>query len=166
MEAPSQTPAEASEPETGNRTAPADLRAWLELVEEAGELHRIAAPVSLEEELGAVTYMAARDPDGPALLFENLGGNASGVPVLANMLGASRRRFALALGLDPDGSTTALIRSMRGLLKRRIKPTEVAAETAPVTSCVSPCPVVLTWRVKVSTIRVRPVRAKKSRKLF
>ena len=37
-----------------------DLRDWLELVEQAGRLKRIDAPVDPDEELGAITFMAAR----------------------------------------------------------------------------------------------------------
>ncbi len=120
--------------ETGrNRTdAPVDLRDWLERIEEAGELQRITAPVRLDEELGAITYMTARDEGAPALLFDNFEERDGDVRVVSNMLGASRRRFALALGLDPDGSTRELITAMRGRMKRRIPPVQVAAETAPV----------------------------------
>ena len=76
--------------------------------------------------------MAARDEDAPALLFESFEDGDTDVRIVSNMLGASRRRFALALGLDPDGSTRDLITAMRGRMKRRIPPVEVAAETAPV----------------------------------
>jgi len=87
----------------------------LERIDEAGELHRVTAPVRLDEELGAITYMTARDEDAPALLFESFEGHSGDgdVRIVANMLGASRRRFALALGLDPDGSTVELIPAMR-----------------------------------------------------
>ena len=120
--------------ETGkNRPdAPVDLRDWLERIEEAGELRRITAPVRLDEELGAITYMAARDEGSPALLFDKFEERESDVRVVSNMLGASRRRFAIALGLDPDGSTRELITAMRGRMKRRIPPVEVMAESAPV----------------------------------
>lgn len=113
-------------------TGPRDLREWLELVERAGELKTIDAPVRLEEELGAVTYMAARRADAPALMFENFEDNDSGVRVLSNLLGASAKRYALAVGLDPDLSTREMILSTRGLMKRRIPPTEIAPEDAPV----------------------------------
>ena len=127
---------ESPRPEGGrNRTdAPHDLRDWLERIEEAGELHRITAPVRLDEELGAITYMAARDEDAPALMFEKFEDDVGDgdVRVVSNMLGASRRRFALALGLDVEGSTTELIAEMRARMKHRIAPVEVTAEAAPV----------------------------------
>ena len=118
-----------------NRTdAPVDLRDWLERIEEAGELQRITAPVRLDEELGAITYMAARDEDAPALMFEKFEDDVGDgdVRVVSNMLGASRRRSALALGLDVEGSTTELIAELRARMKHRIAPVEVTAEAAPV----------------------------------
>ncbi len=75
-----------------------DLREWLELVERAGQLKRIKAEVDPREELSAITYMAARAEDAPALLFEKLAGDRFGARVLSNMLGASKERYALAVG--------------------------------------------------------------------
>ena len=81
-----------------NRTdAPVDLRDWLERIEEAGELQRITAPVRLDEELGAITYMMARDEAAPALMFDNFEESDGDVRIVSNMLGASRRRFAKRL---------------------------------------------------------------------
>src|SRR5689334_12188109 len=73
-----------------------DLRDWLGLVEKAGLLKRIRASVALEEELSAITFMATRAEDAPALLFENLDAAEPGMTVLANMLGASAVRYAIA----------------------------------------------------------------------
>src|SRR5882672_7410047 len=72
-----------------------DLRDWIGLVEKAGLLKRIGASVALEEELSAITFMATRSEDAPALLFENLDGAELGMTVLANMLGASAARYAI-----------------------------------------------------------------------
>ena len=133
MENPSSAEASSTAEARPNRTAaPADLRDWLERIDEAGELRHITAPVRLDEELGAITYMTARDEAAPALMFEEFEDGDSEVRVVSNMLGASRRRFAIALGLDPDGSTHELITAMRGRMKQRIPPVQVAAETAPV----------------------------------
>jgi UbiD family decarboxylase len=114
---------------------PRDLREWLERVEAAGQLKRIAAPVDPDEELSAITYMAARDEASPALLFEGLPG-ASGVRVLANMLGASRIRYALATGLDPDLPLGDLVRESRAMMTRRLPPVMVPPEAAPVNEIV------------------------------
>src|SRR5512140_326921 len=83
------------------RSAWRDLREWLALVERFGSLKRIRAEVDPDQELGAITYLAARDENAPALLFERIAGDALGARVLTNMLGASRARYALAMGLDP-----------------------------------------------------------------
>jgi 4-hydroxy-3-polyprenylbenzoate decarboxylase len=79
-----------------------DLREWIALLERNNELQRIAKPVDADEELGAITYMATRNENSAALLFENISGDRSGSSVLANMLGSSKQRYALAVGLDPD----------------------------------------------------------------
>ena len=115
--------------ETG---APKDLRAWLALVEADGGLRHVEAPVNADQELSAVTYLTARDEASPALMFDDIEGNNSGVRVLSNMLGASSSRFALALGLDPSATTGELIGAMRTRSKNRIAPVEVAPEDAPV----------------------------------
>lgn len=86
--------------------APRDLREWLRAVEAADELHRIASEVDPIEELGAITYMASKHEPSPALLFEKLRGDQGGYRILSNLLGSSRARFALALGLDPRLSAT------------------------------------------------------------
>ena len=59
-----------------------DLRDWLDLVEANGLLKHIAAPVEPDEELGAITLLATRREDAPALLFEQLAGDRSRARVL------------------------------------------------------------------------------------
>src|SRR5262249_44967418 len=76
-----------------------DLRDWIGLAQARGLVKRINAPVDLDEELSAITFMATRAESAPALLFENLNGAEPGASVLANMLGASAARYALAMGL-------------------------------------------------------------------
>src|SRR4051794_39700735 len=78
-----------------------DLREWLALVDRHGQIKHIDKPVDPDEELGAISFMATRREDAPALLFETLAGDASGARILANMLGASKERYALAVGIDP-----------------------------------------------------------------
>ena len=72
--------------------------------------------------------MATRREDAPALLFEDLDGDAAGARVLTNMLGASKERYALAVGLDPDLSIAEMIAATRGIMKRRIAPVRVPRE--------------------------------------
>src|SRR5215467_11045552 len=77
-----------------------DLREWIALVEANGLLKRIDKPVDADEELAAIAYLATRREDAPALLFETIAGDRSGARILANMLGSSKERYALAVGLD------------------------------------------------------------------
>jgi UbiD family decarboxylase len=109
-----------------------DLRDWLGLVERRGHLKRITACVDPDEELSAITYMATRAEDAPALLFENLAGDRFGARVLANMLGASKERYALAVGIDPDLSITAMIAATRDIMKQRLAPVFVDKSAAAV----------------------------------
>jgi UbiD family decarboxylase len=113
-----------------------DLRGWLRLVESAGQLKHIDAPVDLDEELAAITFMAARTPDSPALLFNNFVGNHGDARVLTNMLGASKERYAIAVGLDPKLSTSDMIFASRDLMKRRLQPAFIPKGEAPVNQIV------------------------------
>src|SRR5215831_4367293 len=113
-----------------------DLREWLALIERNGLLQRIDQPVDPDEELAAITFMATRREDAPALLFENLAGDRSGASVLSNMLGASKERYALAVGLDPDLSIAEMIVKTRGIMDRRVAPLRVAKSKAPVNEIV------------------------------
>jgi len=83
---------------TGIASRISDLQSYIEALEEAGELARISAPVSLNQEIGAICRRNL-DNHGPGLLFERPGG--SDIPLAVDLL-ASRRRYALALGLRPD----------------------------------------------------------------
>src|SRR2546425_11764607 len=75
-----------------------DLRSYLTVLEQAGELSRVKVPVSLDQEIGAICLPNLR-AGGPGLLFERPGDRA--MPLAVDLL-ASRRRYALALGLEPD----------------------------------------------------------------
>src|SRR6202162_459679 len=113
-----------------------DLRDWVSLIERHGLLKRISAPVDLDEELSAITFMATRTETAPALLFENPTG-AGDAKVLANMLGASAARYALAMGLDEKLSTRAMIAATRQIMKRRIAPRMIGKHEAPVNEVVA-----------------------------
>ncbi len=73
------------------------LAAYIQRLEEAGELRRISTPVSTRFEIAELTDRISKtEGGGPALLFENTG---TSFPVLTNMMGADRR-MAMALGVD------------------------------------------------------------------
>jgi len=135
---------EFSAQQYGNRAAAAakddrrgarDLREWLRTVEAAGELKRIDAVVDLDQELSAIAYMAAQREDAPALMFTRFTESVQG-QVLINMLGSSKRRYALAVGLDPDLPIAAMIAETRRIMAQRIAPARVAAKGAPVNEIV------------------------------
>ena len=113
-----------------------DLRDWIALLERNNELQRIGKPVDADEELGAITYMATRTEKSAALLFENITGDKSGSKILANMLGASKERYALAVGLDPDLSIAEMIAESRTIMNRKIAPVRVPKSKAPVNEVV------------------------------
>src|SRR5689334_3546194 len=113
-----------------------DLREWIRLVDERGLLKRVAAPVDLDEELSAITFMATRSEAAPALMFENIKDGTPGMSVLTNMLGASARRYAIAMGLDDSLSTRDMIAASRRVMRRRIAPRMIAKADAPVNDVV------------------------------
>lgn len=113
-----------------------DLREWIGLVEAHGLLKRIREPVDSDEELSAITFMATRSENAPALLFETLKNGGPGASVLTNMLGASTGRYALAMGLDAKLSTRDMIQATRRVMKRRIAPRVIAKTDAPVNEVV------------------------------
>jgi UbiD family decarboxylase len=110
-----------------------DLREWLALIKSHGLLKSIQAPVSLDEELSAITFLATQaDQNAPALMFENLIGDSHGCKIVTNMLGSSKERYALAVGLDPSMSIREMISASRHLMKDRVAPISVAKSAAPV----------------------------------
>ena len=71
------SPAETITGAAGPPVAWRDLRDWLDLVEANGLLKHIAPPVEADEEMAAITLLATRREDAPALLFEQLAGDRS-----------------------------------------------------------------------------------------
>ncbi|PCJ43701.1 MAG: 4-hydroxy-3-polyprenylbenzoate decarboxylase [SAR86 cluster bacterium] len=71
-----------------------DLRDFIELLEQQGELKRIQTPVDPYLEITEISDRTLRR-QGPALLFENPKG--SNIPVLANLFGTTKR-VAMAMG--------------------------------------------------------------------
>lgn len=114
------------------QTAPLDLRDWMTRIEAIGQLRRIKAPVDLDEEMGAITYMAHQELGSPALLFENIHNYRGDARILFNLLGSSRDRIALAAGLPPGLSSLELIQQLRPRMRTSIPPVMVTAESAPI----------------------------------
>lgn len=98
-----------------------DLRDWIAILEEQGELKRIKAEVDWDKELGAVTRRNT-SMGGPALLFENIK-DYQHTPcrkLFTNGLG-SRRRLALALGLPIDSDDRTITTTMKELFGKRVE---------------------------------------------
>ncbi len=78
-----------------------NLREWIQVLEDAGELKRISAEVDPYLEIAEITDRVSKELGSAncALLFENVKG--SKMPVLINAFG-SRERMALSLGDSPD----------------------------------------------------------------
>ena len=89
-----------------------DLRSFVAAYERAnaGEVVRIAEPVSIEHDVMAVVLEYERRRRWPVLLFEKVTGYD--IPIVCNVV-ASRRALACALGVDE--------RSLAGEYARRIK---------------------------------------------
>lgn len=75
-----------------------DLQSFLSVLERNGELACVKAGVDLNQEVGALCFQNLRQR-GPGLLFDHPGD--SEIPLAVDLL-ATRRRYALALGTEPD----------------------------------------------------------------
>src|SRR5581483_674187 len=84
-----------------------DLRAFIDRVEDLGELKRVSG-AHWDLEIGGITELAQHQINGPAVLFDDIPDYPSGYRVFVNSMG-SASRTALVLGL-PTGL------SMRELL--------------------------------------------------
>ncbi|AWN23933.1 menaquinone biosynthesis decarboxylase [Deinococcus irradiatisoli] len=90
-----------------------DLRSFMALLEERGELLRVDAPISSDLELTEIADRFVKS-GGPALLFENVrlpGGDASAFPVVIGLMG-TRERTALALGVSDLNELASRVRAL------------------------------------------------------
>jgi len=88
-----------------------DLREFIELVDQIGDLRRIKG-AHLDQEIGAITEVAAGQQNCPALLFEDIPGQASGHRIFTNAT-VNSRRAALALGIDHTLSPIAALQAWK-----------------------------------------------------
>ena len=107
-----------------------DLREWLELVDEFGELLRIDG-ADWNEEIGALTEISKREGSReavPALLFDHIKGYPEGYRVITSIL-FSTRRVALTAGIDPEPDNLKFTRSLFEKVRSapRIPPRTVAS---------------------------------------
>ena len=88
-----------------------DLRGFISLLEERGDLKLIDASVDAELEITEITDRMVKS-EGPALLFSNVRGHDT--PLAINLFGA-HRRVAWALGVERIEELAERVRSILGL---------------------------------------------------
>jgi 4-hydroxy-3-polyprenylbenzoate decarboxylase len=108
-----------------------DLRDYLEILEEYGELQRVRSEVDWNLEMGAITRRCY-DLGAAAALFENVRGYPKGYRALGAPLGASRHpkhslfaRTALALRLPPHASAKEIMQTYLERKEKLIPPVRV-----------------------------------------
>ena len=90
-----------------------NLRDFISLLEERGELIRVSAAVSPELEITEIVDRTVRS-GGPAILFENVVGHE--MPVVINLYG-THRRVAWALGVEDVEEIADRVRSLLSMAK-------------------------------------------------
>ena len=88
-----------------------NLREFMSLLEERGQLRRIGASVSADLEITEIVDRTVRS-GGPALLFENVSGHS--MPVAINLFG-THQRVAWALGVDDIEDLAGRVRELLGM---------------------------------------------------
>lgn len=96
-----------------------DLRQWIDEVDKLGELKRLNG-AHWHHEIGAITELAHRRENSPAVLFDDIPGHESGYRLLVNSMG-SLRRLALTIGCEPVLEHGAFIKAWRDKM-RNAKP--------------------------------------------
>ena len=80
--------------QAGSNTAPKiaydDLREWLELAEQLGEVRHVEG-ASWQEDIGLAAEAILREEDGPCVVFDNVPGCPKGFRLLLNVFAGSRR---------------------------------------------------------------------------
>ena len=90
-----------------------DLREFVALLEDRGELKRVTAPVSWDLEIAEICDRVVKS-GGPALLFENVQGYD--IPVLINTFG-TERRMAWALGAERLDDLPDRVEGLLGMMQ-------------------------------------------------
>ena len=88
-----------------------DLRQFIAILEERGQLHRITVEVDPHLEITEIADRVMKS-DGPALLFENVKG--SSIPIAINLLG-SQDRMTWALGMEDWSELETRVESLLDL---------------------------------------------------
>jgi len=83
-----------------NKIAYQDLREWLKLVQDVGQL-KVVEGATWQEDIGMATELLHRTAGSPAVVFDNIPGYSAGYRVLVNAL-RTEERLAITAGL-PQG---------------------------------------------------------------
>src|SRR5712671_51725 len=105
-----------------------DLDAWLDKVEQMGELKRITAQVDPDLEAATITYLVGSEKS-PALLFENIKGHP-GHRALYNMVGCNLSRFCLMIGEKPVEHPLEAVALLQRKMGRKMAPKQVPETSA------------------------------------
>jgi len=90
-----------------------DLRDWLALADELGDVREISG-ASWDREIGAASELNYKRPSAPALLFDDIEGYPSGMRVLTASM-ANARRLAMTLRLGTDLDDRDLVQALRSM---------------------------------------------------
>jgi 4-hydroxy-3-polyprenylbenzoate decarboxylase len=88
-----------------------DLREWMRVVDELGEVRTVRG-AHWDIELGTITDLYQRRMGLPSLLFDEIKDYPAGYRVLSNTL-TSDRRIAVTMGLPPDADKWGIITAWR-----------------------------------------------------
>lgn len=92
-----------------------NLREWLEIVQGWGHVVAIEG-AHWDEEIGALSQLARKRHQGPALIFDRIPGYQPGYRILVNALGATRR-LALTLSVGEVGDDRELMQKWKAKWK-------------------------------------------------
>ncbi|HWP57028.1 MAG TPA: UbiD family decarboxylase [Candidatus Acidoferrales bacterium] len=104
-----------------------DLREYIAVLEQLGEL-RLVENASCDLEIGAITEVAARRENSPAVLFDSIQGFQKGYRVLTNLT-SNRTRERLVFGVANDMDDREAVKYWKERLKgyKPIPPREVGS---------------------------------------
>jgi UbiD family decarboxylase len=103
------------------------LRSWITLLEKHGQLRRIKAEVDWDQEISGITRVNL-SLGGPGLLFEAIKGYRKGrcTKLLTSSVG-NRSQVCLLVGLKLDASDREIVRHLKTIYRRGVKPVTVAS---------------------------------------
>ena len=96
-----------------------DLREFIDKVKEVGELE-VVEGANWDLEIGAITYLMAKKPNPPALLFDKIPGYKPGYRILASAL-STEKRANLLLGLPLELKGLEIVSKLRDKLNEPLE---------------------------------------------